>query len=147
MELIPLPLMKFIRSLSCWLIGGFFIFAGIAHFVSPTVYLPMMPPYLPWPMALIYLSGAAEIAGGLGLIIPRLRRAAAWGLIALLLAIFPANLHMLATGLILDGKQVPEWVLWVRLPLQILLMLWIYGCGATKPAVRVGTASDRSSAG
>jgi uncharacterized membrane protein len=55
--------MKFIRSLSCWLIGGFFIFAGIAHFVSPAVYLPMMPPYLPWPMALIYLSGAAEIAG------------------------------------------------------------------------------------
>lgn len=121
--------MKFLRTLSCWLIGGFFIFAGIAHFVSPTVYLPMMPPHLPWPMALIYLSGAAEIAGGAGLLIPRLRRAAAWGLIALLLAIFPANIHMLMTGLILDGKQVPEWVLWVRLPLQFLLMLWIYACG------------------
>jgi uncharacterized membrane protein len=135
--------MKFIRSLSCWLIGGFFIFAGIAHFVSPAVYLPMMPPYLPWPMALIYLSGAAEIAGGAGLFVPRLRRAAAWGLIALLLAVFPANLHMLATGLILDGQQVPEWVLWVRLPLQFLLMLWIYGSGIAKSRVRSGTGSDR----
>ncbi|MEX1114799.1 MAG: DoxX family protein [Akkermansiaceae bacterium] len=135
--------MKFLRTLSCWLIGGFFMFAGIAHFVSPTVYLPMMPPYLPWPMALIYLSGAAEIAGGAGLLIPRLRQAAAWGLIALLLAIFPANIHMLMTGLILDGKQVPEWVLWVRLPLQFLLVLWIYACGIAKTTVRSGTKLDR----
>lgn len=125
--------MKWFRLISCWLIGAFFIVAGIAHFVSPSVYLPMMPPWLPWHLPMIYLSGAAEIAGGLGLLVPKLRVAAGWGLIALLFAIFPANLHMLETGLILDGKTVPEWVLWVRLPLQFVLMAWIYVAAIAKP--------------
>lgn len=120
------------RSISRWLIGGFFVIAGIAHFVTPALYLPLMPPYLPWPMALIHLSGAAEIAGGVGLLIPKLRRAAAWGLMALLLAVFPANIHMFDVGLVLGGKQIPTWILWARLPLQFILMLWIYHCSIAK---------------
>lgn len=104
----------------------FFIAAGVNHFISPEMYLQIMPDCLPWHLALIHVSGAAEIAGGIGICLPQWRRAAGWALIALLIAVFPANLHMLLNDIPLNGKHLPQWVLWARLPLQGLLIWWVH---------------------
>ena len=85
-----------------------------------------MPPYLPFPLALIYISGAAEIAGGLGVLPRATRRAAGWGLLALLLAVFPANIYMATDRVVPGGYQIPDAVLWARLPLQFVLMAWVW---------------------
>ena len=76
------------------LAGPFFVFAGAMHFVIPRVYRRIVPPWIPAPMAMVYASGVAEAAGGVGLMIPERRRLAGWWLIATLLGVFPANLHM-----------------------------------------------------
>ena len=112
-----------IRTISLWLIGVLFIIAGANHFLTPSVYMSMMPPWLPAHMALIQVSGIAEIAGGIGILLPSTRRAAAIGLLALLIAIFPANLHVALHGW--PGTDVPRWILWLRLPFQPLFMLWV----------------------
>jgi uncharacterized membrane protein len=107
--------------------GPFFIVAGALHFVIPKVYRRIMPPYVPAPMALVYASGVAEIAGGAGLLAERSRRPAGWWLIATLIAVFPANLHMALNP---DNyQQVPGGAkaLWARLPLQGLLIAWVLG--------------------
>lgn len=97
-----------------------FLSAGLLHFVQPAPFLRIVPPGLPAPRLLVLLSGAAEVAGGLGLLRPATRRAAGWGLLALLVAVFPANVYMVG----LAGElHLPAWVLWARLPLQPLL-LW-----------------------
>ncbi len=112
----------------------FFIAAGVNHFISPGIYLPMMPDYLPWHLGLIYVSGVAEVAGGIAICIPKWRRAAGWGLIALLIAIFPANLHMALNDIPLNGRHLPSWVLWSRLPVQLLMIAWVYwSCLLKKP--------------
>lgn len=103
-----------------------FVGAGALHFRAPGAYLPVMPPYLPQPLALIYLSGAAELAGGLGVWPRATRRWAGWGLLALLLAVFPANLEMALHGTEHLGWSVPRWVWWARLPGQPLLMAWVW---------------------
>ncbi len=96
--------------------------AGANHFMNPAPYLAMMPLWLPAPAELVIVSGVVEMAGGLGVLIPPLRRAAAWGLIALLLAVFPANLQVALHGW--PGVDLPRWALWLRLPLQPL-MIWV----------------------
>jgi uncharacterized membrane protein len=111
-----------------WLLALFFIAAGANHFVSPEIYRALMPPALPGPDFLIALSGVAEIAGGVGVLIPRLRRAAGWGLIALLVAVFPANLHAAFHGLSIGDTVVPAWVLWARLPFQLVFVAWVWVC-------------------
>ncbi|RZK36706.1 MAG: hypothetical protein EOO57_06715, partial [Hymenobacter sp.] len=93
--------------------------AGTLHFLTPGAYLRVMPPGLPAPALLVAASGAAEILGGLGLLLPATRRAATWGLLALLAAVFPANVYMLQ---IHEQLHLPAWALWLRLPLQPLLM-------------------------
>jgi uncharacterized membrane protein len=113
-------------KISRLLIAAFFTVAGANHFIAPDFYLPMMPGYLPWPMALIYLSGVAEIVGGIGVLIPKWRKWAGWWLIAVLIAIFPANIHMLIHDVPLAGRHLPSWVLWTRLPLQLVMIAWVY---------------------
>ena len=115
------------RRFSRGALAALFVIAGTIHFLRPAPYLAIMPPFLPWPAALVALSGAAEIAGGLGVLLPWSRRAAAWGLIALLVAVFPANLQAIASGMNFDGWRVPVWLLWLRLPFQALFIAWIYG--------------------
>lgn len=112
------------RSRAVWLVGVLFVLAGAGHFLRPEPYVAMMPPYLPWPAALVVVSSIAEIAGGLGVLLAPVRRLAAWGLIALLLAVFPANLHVALHGW--PGVDLPPWVLWLRLPLQPIFIWLVY---------------------
>ena len=116
-----------LQKFSLILLAAFFVVAGANHFLSPQTYLAMMPGYLPFPNAVNLISGGAEVAGGLGILIPRLRRYAAWGLIALLVAVFPANLNVALHGW--EGVTIPSWVLWARLPFQFVLIAWVhYSC-------------------
>lgn len=96
-----------------------FVGAGLLHFIHPETFERIVPPVLPAPRRLVLLSGAAEVAGGLGLLLPATRRWAGWGLLALLVAVFPANVYMVGLA---DTLHIPAWVLWARLPLQPLLM-------------------------
>ena len=109
--------------LSRYLLALLFVAAGTWHFVHPETYLRIMPPALPQPRLLVYLSGAAELAGGLGLLLPATRRLAGWGLLALLVAVFPANIYM---ALIHEQLGIPGWVVWGRLPLQLPLAWWVW---------------------
>jgi uncharacterized membrane protein len=113
--------MSVIRRLA----GPFFVFAGVMHFVIPRTYRRIMPPYVPAHMTMVYASGAAEIAGGAGLMVPRHRRRAGWWLIATLLAVLPANVHMATHPD--EFPKVPggERVLWARLPFQGVFIAWV----------------------
>lgn len=103
------------------LFASLFIVGGIAHFVFTRAYASAVPDYLPAPRELVLISGAAEIAGGVGILIPQTRRLAASGLVMLLICIFPANVFMAQH----PGRfGLPQWVLWARLPLQIPLIYW-----------------------
>jgi len=104
--------------------GALYVAAGSAHFVASRSYERVVPSYLPAHHELVLLSGAAEVAGGLGLLVPATRRAAAWGLVCLLIAVFPANLWMAQHPELSPG--VPLWALWLRLPVQIPLIWWAF---------------------
>jgi uncharacterized membrane protein len=110
-------------SLSRAALALLFVGAGILHFVRPGIYLRIMPPQLPAPLLLVYLSGAAEVLGGLGLLLPATRTAAGWGLLVLLVAVFPANVYM---ALIHEQLHILGWVAWGRLPLQVPLLWWVW---------------------
>ncbi|MBB4089668.1 DoxX family protein [Salinibacter ruber] len=109
---------------SVYLIALLFAAAGTAHFVRPSAFARIVPPYLPAPYALVYVSGAAELLGALGVLVPGLRRYAGWGLLLLALAVFPANVHMALHPA--DFEGIPAWALYLRLPLQVALVGWIY---------------------
>ena len=113
-----------IKHIGLYLMTVFYTVAGINHFLNPGFYMKMMPPYLPFHLELIYLSGVAEVGLGIALCIPAIRHWAAWGVILLLIAVFPANIHhlMIRGG----GMDVPIWALWVRLPFQALFIWWAY---------------------
>lgn len=135
-----------IRTLSRFVLAFAFIVAGANHFRSPESYLSMMPPWLPAPEWLNKISGAAEILGGIGLLIPRLRIAAAIGLILLLVAVFPANLHIAMNGW--PGMDIARWILWARLPFQLVFILWvIYSCPEFVEYIYSKVGKTRSGAG
>jgi len=104
----------------------FMITAGISHFLKPEVFVKIVPAYLPEPLALVYVSGFFEILGGIGLLIPSYRSVAAWGLVALYISVFPANLNMAINNISLGADPVPPVLLWLRLPLQGLLIAWAW---------------------
>lgn len=106
---------------------------GILHFTSPEPFVRIVPAVLPAPLALVYLSGIAEIAGGVGLMVPKLRRAAGMGLIALYIAVFPANINMALHNLQLGADPIPTWALWARLPFQFVFIAWAYWVALAKP--------------
>jgi uncharacterized membrane protein len=100
---------------------------GVTHFTSPGSFVRIVPAVLPSPLTLVYVSGFFEILGGAGLLVPRLRRAAAWGLILLYVAVFPANVNMAVHHISLaEGHPISPALLWLRLPLQAVLILWAY---------------------
>ena len=119
--------------LTRFVLAGSFVAVGIHHFVNPTPYLMIMPPYLPWHLELVYISGVFEVMGGVGLLIPSVRRQAAWGLIALLVAVYPANIHMLMNKIYLPDMPKEEWILWMRMPLQFVFALGVLWTGELWP--------------
>jgi len=115
-----------IKTVFRWLLTVFLVAAGANHFRDPDTFVAMIPEALPARLAAVYISGVAEILGGLGLILPATRKLAAWGIIALLIAVFPANLHMAINDVPLGGARLPGWALWGRLPLQLVGIAWAY---------------------
>ncbi|HKY04766.1 MAG TPA: MauE/DoxX family redox-associated membrane protein [Blastocatellia bacterium] len=116
--------MRTLKIVMRYLLGLFFVAAGVNHFYNPGFYMKIMPPYLPWHLFLVYLSGIFEIIFGVMLFVPKYERIAAWGVIAVLIGVFPANLHMA-----LHTQSYPEvnpTALWVRLPLQAVMIAWAY---------------------
>jgi uncharacterized membrane protein len=107
-------------------LAALFAAAGAVHLIRPSLYLPIMPPVLPDKAELILVSGVAEIVGGVGLLIKPVRRSAAYGLIVLLVAVFPANVQMLLNGFESDASPLVLALLLARLPLQPLLILLVY---------------------
>ena len=107
-----------------WLLSAFFIFSGLNHFRMPAIYVSMIPPWLPMPQVLNAVAGTCEVLGGIGVLVPRLRIAAGWGLIALLVAVFPANLHVALMGH-MPGFAFSTLTLWLRLPFQGVLIAWV----------------------
>jgi len=115
----------------------FFVVAGTFHFLKPEMYLQIMPPYLPGPQLLVAVNGIAEIAGGIGLLVGSLRRVAGWGLIALLLAVFPANIYVVQH----PGQfHFAEWILWARLPLQGVFIAWVWFAAIQRPSPKRNTS-------
>ena len=115
-------------------LAAFFVAAGVNHFLNPGFYVRIMPPYLPAHLELVYLSGLGEIAGGLAVLSATLRGLAGWGLILLLAAVYPANIHMA-----LHPELFPEispTALYARLPLQLVFAAWAYW--ATRPDPEAG---------
>ena len=106
----------------------FFLTGGICHFICTDYFISIMPPYLPWHWQLVYLSGAFELLGAVALWIPPARRVAALGLIALALAVWPANIHMALHPEAFPA--IPAWALYLRVPLQLLIIAAIaYAAG------------------
>lgn len=113
-------------DLARYALAALMTFAGIMHFVSPRGFERIVPQWLPSPKALVAISGVFEILGGLGLLVPATRTFAAWGLVALFIAVFPANVNMALNKLPLGRTAMPTWALWARLPLQGLLIAWAW---------------------
>lgn len=117
--------LKITRSIT----AAFFILAGLNHFVSPQWYLAnQMPPWVPFPLLALYVTGAAEIAGGIGILLDKVRRMAGRGLVLLLIGIFPANIHMTLQTIQLTGWGTEALGLLLRLPFQavfIVVVLWV----------------------
>jgi uncharacterized membrane protein len=106
------------------------LFVGADHWINPQRYLPMMPPWVPLHLEMVLFTGAAEIAGALGLLVPRLRRAAGFMLALYFVAVFPANIHNALHGLAVEGLPQAQWYYWVRLAFQPLAIWWaLYSAG------------------
>jgi len=98
-----------------YIVGFFFCWVGVTHFTNPEPFIGIMLPYLPWHLELVYISGFFEVLGGVGLLLERSRRVAAWGLLALLVAVYPANIHMLVNEIYLEGMPQQKWLLFLSL--------------------------------
>jgi uncharacterized membrane protein len=107
-------------------LGPFFIGAGTLHFLIPRQYEAIVPPYVPRPREVVAISGAAEVAGGVAAASGRFPRFTRWWLIALLLAVFPANVHMAVNPDQIRGLRIPRALLWLRLPVQALFVAWVW---------------------
>jgi uncharacterized membrane protein len=105
--------------------SALFLGSGTLHFIKPDMFREIVPPAFPAPAALVALSGGAEIAGAIGIWVPAARRSAALGLIALLFAVFPANVYM-AVEHERFARVAPAWLLYTRLPMQVVLLAWMW---------------------
>jgi uncharacterized membrane protein len=118
--------MRNLKSLARYGLATAMTAVGILHFLKPQGFVAIVPAALPFPLALVYISGFFEVAGGVGLLVSRFRKAAAWGLILLYIAVFPANINMAIYQIPLDGQAVPAWALWARLPFQAVFIAWAW---------------------
>ena len=122
------------RSISRAILAGVMITMGVLHFAAEPIFEQIVPPFLPWPRALVLVSGVFEAALGIGILVPRVRRLASYGLVALFVAVFPANVYMAYANVQIHGlptwlPQPSETALWVRLPLQFAFIYWALRAG------------------
>ena len=106
-----------------YLLAILMVVAGTLHFLNPQFYMTIMPPYVPFHLELVYLSGFIEIALGILLLVPRFSRLAAWGIVALLIAVFPANIYLYQHQ---ELHPAPPMLHFLRLPLQVVFLVWAY---------------------
>lgn len=111
------------QTIGLYIMAAFFVYAGISHFTKKHFFMKAMPPYVPNHEIMVILSGIAEMLFGIGLLFHQTKPLAAWGIILLLIAVFPANIYMATSG---KFKKIPQWMLWLRLPLQLVLIVWAY---------------------
>jgi uncharacterized membrane protein len=104
---------------------------GVLHFARADAFVQIMPPIFPAPLALVWISGVFEILGGVGVLVPRTRALAGWGLVLLYVAVFPANIYMALEPVAIDGAVPDRWLVWARLPLQPVFMWVAWWC--TRP--------------
>ncbi|CAN5174572.1 DoxX family protein [soil metagenome] len=118
------------KIFSRFLMGVLFVLAGINHFLNPEGYYPLIPPYLPHPVLLNFVSGALEVAFGAGLMTKEYRKISAYGIIILMIAFIPAHVHHIQMeGCVSDRICIPVWAAWIRLVvIQPLIILWAYYC-------------------
>jgi len=119
-----------IRRILRVLLAALFLYAGVLHLTNPDLFLPIMPPWIPFHLPCIEISGVFELLGGIGLLVPnrRVQILTGWGLVLLLVAVFPANIYMAADNIKIHGIPSQPWMGWARLPLQPLLIvavLWV----------------------
>lgn len=127
------------------LLAAAMVAVGVMHFVDPAPFVRIVPPWVPDASLAVYVSGAAEIAGGAGLLARATRIAAAWGLIALYVAVFPANVYMATHGISPGATPVPAWAAWARLPFQALFIAWAWWY--TRPDPTTKARPDRDAKG
>lgn len=111
------------KILGLYVMALLYVAAGVNHFINPGFYTGVIPPYLPWPLALVYLSGVAEVGLGILLIPKKIRPWAAWGIVAMLLIFYVVHVHMLLNA---EESGLPLWALWGRMVLQVLLIWWAW---------------------
>lgn len=109
-------------------LATFMVAIGLTHFAAPEGFVQIVPKALPAPLVLVYVSGVFEVLGGIGVLVARTRKLAGWGLIALFVAVFPANINMAVNHIEPVGTHIPEALFWLRLPLQVLLIAWAWWC-------------------
>ncbi len=123
-------------TISYIILGIGFIFVGVLHFVRPSGFVAIVPPFLPAHLELVYISGVFEILGGIGLFLPKYRRVTIIGLIALVIAVFPANIYMVMHPEEFATGWITPLALWIRLPLQPLLIWWLWSIRVKKTNVK-----------
>lgn len=131
------------RILSRWLLAFLFMLAGVLHFVFPARYAEIVPPALPYPLMLVYVSGIFEFLGGAGVLLPFSRKFAGYGLIALLIAVFPANITMLTKQIAHDWRSPVTLLLVLRLPLQFPMIWWVWRAACYAEESAIATTSSR----
>ena len=134
---LKLPL-GFWKKLVLFGLATFFIYFGVDHFINPDFYLSIMPPSFPLHEEAVYISGFFEIVGGVGVLIPRFRKIAGWGLVALLIAVYPANIYMAITPEAFP--DIPVEMLYFRLVLQFLFLYWAYS--VTRPVFNLSNQKN-----
>jgi uncharacterized membrane protein len=130
-----LPVMERWRPRLRLVLVAFMVAIGVAHFVHPAPFVSIVPAFLPAPLVLVLVSGFFEVLGAVGLLVPRVRRAASWGLVLLYASVFPANLNMVVHPEL--GQGIPLWALWARLPFQLLFITWALWAGRDDRAAEV----------
>lgn len=125
-----------IRTVARIALAVIMVAVGVLHFAKPEPFVMIVPSYLPWPLALVWISGVFEVLGGVGLLIEKTRRVASWGLIALFVAVFPANVWMATEGIQPPGMDLDGFWAWARLPLQAVLIAWAWWVGRPDPVGR-----------
>lgn len=123
------PVREVIRPVLRWLLAAIYLFAGIAHLKSPGGFIEITPDWVPWPAEVVAFTGLCEIAGAIGLLIPGLRRAAAIGLAAYALCVYPANIKHAVDGIVISGVSLGWWYHAPRLALQPVIFWWALWAG------------------